>query len=156
MTLNDDARRALQTLANATAFGGEAVGYAGQPVAAVAALRRLLTEPQGAAALQLVVDQGTRAGQLLALSGLYYADHRAFEQLLVRYRSATDSVPVHLGGCFIGFDEQPVATLISAPGAMQLAGPHETLAQWTHRHPTRTELVYDIEGGGWPMALAGR
>jgi hypothetical protein len=150
------AREAVQTLANAPAFGGEAVGYAGQPVAAVAALRALLAEPQAAAALTLVLEHGTLPAQLLALSGMYYADQAMFRERLESYRAVDESVPVYLGGCFVGFEQQPVSALLQAPGAVQMRGPSESWQQWAKRNPGSKTLVFDIEGGGYPMSLAGR
>jgi len=154
--LSSELRDAVQTLANAPAFGGEAVGYAGQPVEAVAALRLLLADPNAAAALAVVLEHGTLPAQLLALSGMYYADQATFRERLASYRAVSASVPVYLGGGFMGFKQQPVSKLLSAPGAVQMRGPEESWQQWAERNPGRVELVFDIEGGGYPMSLAGR
>jgi hypothetical protein len=92
---------------------------------------------------------------MLALSGMYYADPASFEARLASYRAMDAEVPVYLGGCFVGFKQHRVRELLSAPGAMQLLGPHDSLQGWVNRNPGKKHLVFDIEGGGYPMVLAG-
>ncbi len=150
-----DAREAVQVLGNAEAFGGAAKGYSGLPVPAVYALRTILAEKSAAELLAVVLEHGTTPAQLMALSGLYYADHAAFEQALPRFASSMEEVRVLEDGC--GEDETKVRVrdLVRREGAMRMHGPDETLAQWVQRNPNTSSLTYDIVGGGYPMALRG-
>lgn len=155
LALDADAQAAVQTLANADAFGGEAVGYSGEPVPAVAALRQLLARADANRVLQLVVEHGTLAGQLLALCGLYRVDPVAFQTEVAAYRGMATPVRVNLGGCGEEIQIMPVSTLVEAPGAMQLAHPKESLADWSRRHPGNHSLVLDLLGGGYPLVIVG-
>jgi hypothetical protein len=150
-----DAREAVQVLGNAEAFGGAAKGYSGLPVPAVFALRTILAEESAAELLAVVLEHGTTPAQLMALSGLYYADHAAFERALPRFASSNEEVRVLEDGC--GEDETKVRVrdLVRRDGAMRMHGPDETLAQWVQRNPNTSSLTYDIAGGGYPMALRG-
>jgi hypothetical protein len=155
LELSQNGREAVQTLGRAEAFGGSAVGYSGVPVPEVAALRTLLSEKRAAEALLLVIERGSLPGQLMALSGLYYADHASFASSLTRYRAMTTPVRVLHDGCIRGEDLVPIAELIEADGAMRLLGPSDTLAAWAQRNPGVTRVVYDIAGGSYPLVLRG-
>jgi hypothetical protein len=153
--LDAEAREAAEVLANAQAFGGDAVGYAGQPTPEVAALRRLLERDDAAKAMELVIERGTLPAQLLALAGLYEADPKSFARHIETYRAMSHPVPVLHGGCANGHDDVPVSEIVSKPGAMQRSGPSETLAQWVAKNPHTRDLVLDLEGGGYPLVLIG-
>src|SRR5262245_28034987 len=74
LVLTPQGREAVKTLGKAEAFGGLHIGYAGTPSEAVGALRTLIAEANAPAALTVVLDHGSLAGQLMALSGLYFVD----------------------------------------------------------------------------------
>jgi len=156
LALTTEGRAAVQTLGNASEFGGWAIGYGGQPLPTVAALRTLLAEEQAAEALDVVIAHGTLAGQLMAVSGLYFADHTRFEKRLEPYRSMRDSVPVRVNGCLVHAEPTEVAELVEAKGAMAYLGPNDTLEAWFARNPGSKTVVFDIAGGSYPHELRGR
>jgi hypothetical protein len=159
-TLTHDGRRAIQIVGKAAAFGGAAVGYSGTPVREVAALRTLLAEPNASDALSVVIDQGSLPGQLLALSGLYSADHDRFLSRLDDYRGRTEQVRVRRDGCSVDYEATAVGELVEtrAPNAVKLTGPGDTLKAWLDRTPGPSSRVVtlDIVGGGYPLTLRGQ
>ncbi len=155
LALSQTVANAVQTLANAPAFGGEAVGYSGAPNAEVASLRSILADSNAAAALQLVIEHGTLPAQLMAVSGLYYIDPDGHGDRVQRYSAMTDTVPMVTGGCMSGTRPVAVAKLVRAPGAIRLKGPTESFQQWAGRY-ANGPITLDIAGGGYPSTLTGR
>ena len=157
-TYSAEERAAIQTLGNAEHFGGAAVSYAGLPIPEVAALRVLLDRPSAPDTLALVLDQGTLPGQLMALSGLYFADHAAFQRRAAAYASLDTPVSVRSDGCILHHQVVPARTILQAEGAMQYTGPNDNLEGWARRNhiASNTPIVEDILGGGYPFHLAGR
>lgn len=158
LDLTPPGRQAIQVLGHAQAFGGHAVGYSGEPLPEVVALRALLAEPHAAQALAVVMDHGTLPAQLMALSGLYYADHAEFARRLDRYKATTTPVPLAREGCSLDPREPlPASEIVQADGAVRFQGPHDTLTAWVRRNrvPDGTPFKRDIAGGGWPNELYG-
>jgi len=155
LELTTEGRAAVQILGNASEFGGWAVGYGGRPLPAVAALRTLIDDKHAAAALGVVIDHGSLAGQLMAVSGLYFVDRTEFEERLAPYRSMQTTVPVRVNGCLIHAEPTEVAELVEANGAMAYLGPNDTFAAWSARNPGAKTLVFDIVGGAYPHGLRG-
>lgn len=153
-----ETKEAILTLGNAEHFGGSAVGYGGLPLPEVFALRKLLAEPNAPEALTVVLDQGTIAGQLMALSGLYFADHQAFERRAPAYATLDTPVSVRSDGCIHHDEMVPARTLVRAAGAVQYSGPDDNLEAMVTRNriPPNTPIVEDILGGAYPFHLAGR
>ena len=153
--LTDAVADAVRTLANASAFGGEAVGYSGAPNAEVAALRTIVADSKAQVALQLVIEHGTLPAQLMAVSGLYYIDPDGHGDRVERYSAMTETVPMVTGGCMSGTRPVAVAKLVRAPGAIRLKGPTESFQQWAGRY-ANGPITLDIAGGGYPSTLTGR
>jgi len=142
-----------ETLGKAEAFGGLHVGYAGTPAPAVDALRTLIAEANAGAALTVVLDHGSIAGQLMALSGLYFVDPARFADRVEAYRTVTTPVRVLQDGCIQGGDPFPASTLVEDTRAIRLDSPRDTLTAWRQRNPGATALYVDIVGGGYPALL---
>lgn len=153
---SDEARDAVQVLGNAEAFGGAAKGYGGLPVPPVFALRTILAEERAADLLEVVLEHGTTPAQLMALSGLYFADHAAFERAVPRFASSDEEVRVLEDGCLERVTKARVRDLVRREGAMQMNGPNDTFAEWLKRNPGASPVAYDIVGGGYPMNLRGQ
>jgi hypothetical protein len=160
LILTERGRNAIQVLGHAEAFGGHAVGYSGSPLPEVVALRALLAEAHSSEALVVVLDHGTLPAQLMALSGLYFADPVLFRKRIDAYEKITAMVPRAQEGC----DGEPPPSvpanlIVRTPGAIQYQGPHDTLAGWIARNHIplpSTSPPDDIAGGGWPHTLYGR
>jgi len=160
LVLTERGRQAIQVLGHATAFGGHAVGYGGDPLPEVVALRVLIGEAHSSEALSIVLDHGTLPGQLMALTGLYFADPAKFRARIDSFEKITTMVPRAQEGCDGEPPEsQPANVIVRTPGAMQYQGPHDTFAGYVERNRVRdgsTLPPSDIAGGGWPHTLYGR
>lgn len=155
LVLSAEGRAALQTLSSAPHFGGWAVGAAGTPTPVVASFRTLLAEPNAREAFGFAVSNGSLAGQLTALSGLFFTDPTRFRAELPRFRARRETVPLLTAGCDPSGDVVAVATVVEAPNSVQLSGPDDDLFAWSQRNPNRP-IVYDIAGGSYPVVLRGR
>jgi hypothetical protein len=160
LILTERGRNAIQVLGHAPAFGGHAVGYGGDPLPEVVALRALLAEAHSTEALVVVLDHGTLPAQLMALSGLYFADPILFRKRIDAYEKITTMVPRAQEGCDGNPPpSQPANVIVRTPGAIQYQGPHDTLAGYIERNRIplpSTSPPDDIAGGGWPHTLYGR
>ncbi len=151
--LSTDGESAAKTLAALDTFGGWAVGMAAKPTAGVLAFRTLSREKTAGAALKLLADRATLAGQLMALAGLFDADRAAFDAALPRYRGRTEHVDVMESGCS-GPTSEVVATIVEKPDAVRLQ-PKETVADWSAKNPTKP-IAFDIAGGGYTAVMRPR
>lgn len=155
LALSPAGREALQTVVRAPHFGGWAVGAAGSPTQPVTAFRTLLGEARARDAFLFALRHGTLAGQLTALSGLFYVDPARFRSELSRYRSLPGTVRLMTSGCDPGGDLVAASVVVQAPNSVQLTGPDDDLSAWSTRNPGRA-IVFDIAGGGYPSVLRGR
>ena len=147
---------AIRLLASTREFGGSAVGVAGLPTPQVVALRELIAAPHAKEALEVVLEHGTVEAQLMALSGLFYADPVGQRERVERFAASEATAAVRHGGCMVGTRDVLVATLVRASGAVRLNGPEDTIYEWGKRQPKGTSIVLDIAGGGYPSMLRGR
>jgi hypothetical protein len=100
---------AFELLLKTDIFASTAIGSDGVRSNQVRAFRRLLAEPDAAAAFGDLVRRGRMAGQLYGLSGLYLTDPAAFERALPAYRNSTETVWTFFGCSMARY---PVAELI--------------------------------------------
>jgi hypothetical protein len=100
---------AFELLLKTDIFASTAIGSDGVLSNQVRAFRRLLAEPDAAAAFGDLVRRGRMAGQLYGLSGLYLTDSAAFERAVTPYRHSTESVMTFFGCVMF---RAPVAELI--------------------------------------------
>jgi hypothetical protein len=154
LKLSRDGAAAVRTLVDTKVFGGWAVGIAGQPTAAVDALRTIMKEQNAVAALGFLRTHATMAGQLMALVGLYDLDPVAFQAALPTYVKSKASVRVWETGCMMGPD-RAVADLVRAKDAVQTGGPGKPLPRWQPKHPGAS-IVFDLAGGGYSAVMRPR
>jgi hypothetical protein len=141
-------------LARAGGFGGWRVGAAAAPIPELTAFRELLTDPQAAETAHYLLDHGAPGGIAYGLSLLWLVDHPSFLVECPRFRDHTGAVILRWGGCMPGGEEVPLSQLVSSPTAIKLRGPGDTIEAWMARHPGQDGGA-DIEGGGYPLQLAG-
>jgi hypothetical protein len=141
---------AIAILETTDTFAGTGVGIAGQRSSQACAFATLIRQPDAAALFQDLLAKGKTAGQLYALSGLYFADPPAFRAAVEPYRGRTDLVNTFFG-CIQG--GQAVGTLVerSGPRVVRLASTSENMQAWLARNPeARGGFLVDILGGGYP------
>jgi hypothetical protein len=152
LALSPEGAMATQRLSAASHFGGWAVGAAGSPTPPVEDLRVVVREKNAAKALQLVLQHGTPAGQLMALAGLFDVDPALFAKELPAFRSKAGEVRLMTSGCMPGGDPTPIAAVVEAANAVRLSGPTDDLAAWSTRNPGKP-IELDISGGGYTAAM---
>jgi hypothetical protein len=141
---------AIATLEATDTFAGTSVGFGGGPSKEACAFATLIRQPDAALLFKDLLARGQTAGQLYALSGLYFADPAAFREAIEPYRGRTDPVKT-LSGCIGG--AKPVGEIVEHPGphAVRLASSSENVQAWLDRNPdARRSFFMDISGGGYP------
>ena len=145
---------AYAILLEARRFTDSAIYVGGDPPREVIALRLLLREEDGAAALRKLAGEATIGGQLFATCGLYYADPSAFERHVARL-AASDATILYQSGC-TGIPDHSVRELVDSrrPDAARLDSRDQTLKEWCTKNG-KLEGGYwlDIRGGGIPSSL---
>lgn len=128
------------------------------------AFRRILARPHADAVFRDLLEHGSLAGQLYALSGLWFTDPEELKQRIKRYREMDDSVPDGdyggIPGCGTADTPPSVSSWVwkDTARAIRLDGHEDTITAWrarTGRHAVGVEY-WDIGGGAWPDLLAGR
>lgn len=93
-----EAERALQTLERATAFEGDAIGYAGIPSEGAEAFAVLWNHPHAADHFATLSVTATTAGRLYGLLGLAHCDSTRYAEALRQLR-AVSSECEFMRGC---------------------------------------------------------
>jgi hypothetical protein len=151
--LSEQGRSDFETLRTLQTFTDAAIGDGGDTPGWVHAFRRLLAEPDAAAAFRELLRAATLPGQLYALCGLWYADPGAFRLAVPRYARMTVEVPIQFG-CTGG--TMPVKDLVESHHALavRLQSRDQTIREWIEKHDRESKGVrYDILGGAYPYVL---
>jgi len=137
-------RKAYRLLEETERFASVHVGIAGAPSCQVMAFQALLRSRDAAGAFSALVDNGTLEGQLYGLAGLYLTDRPAFDRLLPRYATMTDSVRTEFG-CVWG--AYPVSVIVVGTEPIEPSD----LAQWHEDNPLAEYPPVDLASGGWSL-----
>jgi hypothetical protein len=149
--LSSEDKKAYQVVATTGEFCSTKVGFAGQTPQVVVAFRILLKSPDAAAAFKGLLADGTTAGKLYALCGLYYADPDYFDRAVAPFRGSRREVAT-LMGCIMS--RAKVGSIVESPSpkAVRLKNRKQTVTEWARE--TKTDgMIYDIVGGGWPSTF---
>jgi hypothetical protein len=107
--------------------------------------------PNAVLAFRALLADGTAAGKLYALCGLYYADPDYFERAVVPFRKSRQEVATFVA---CSMSRVTVGSVVESknPKAVRLKSRKQTIKEWAEE--TKTDgMVYDIVGGGWPSHL---
>jgi len=146
-----DTAKAYNVLLHTDTFYGPAVGAAGIVPETVFAFLSLLQTSEAKERFSSLLEEGTLAGQLYALCGLYIIDHEFFKEAVEQYRHLDSEVRT-MFGCIASHCK--VAELIesASPGAVRLGYPNQSLEEWRKDHQGLVEeygFELDILGGGY-------
>jgi hypothetical protein len=152
--LSDAGTLALKVLLRAHRFTSDAVGDGGGCPLEVECLRVLFQQRAAKEAFRHLFENGTTAGRLFGLCGLWYADPAAFEKDCAAFleEHGEETVATQMG-CIL--EEVPVGPLVRNPepkGAVRLKDRTQTVKQWCAEAKV-DGADYDIAGGGWPCVL---
>ena len=95
-----DREEAYRILVKAPRFSLDHVGFAGTTPGTVRAFRFLLDDPSSPQVFSRLL-QGSTAGRLYALVGIYLTDPPRFPQAVQSLEGATDMVETMFGGCVV-------------------------------------------------------
>jgi hypothetical protein len=152
--LNNEGKKAYDTLVVAKRFEGVAIGIDGHDSELVKAYRELLKQPLADEAFKSLLKKATLPGQLYALCGVYYTDHSFFLTVIEEYKNRGDYVEV-MFGCLGG--RMPVSEIVEskAPNVFRPSSPKQLISKWLRKILAVTEEGYllDIVGGGYPSTF---
>ena|GEM_PF-2932380 len=151
--LSKDGQAALQVLLSVRSFQDVEV-RGGEMSAGVKAFRVLVRDPAGDGAFKKLLEDGTKAGQLYGLCGVYFTDPASFRGAAERLHDGpSETVPYEVGDTTA---DELVSTLILSkePDAVRLKGPKDSVREWLRRTGKKSYRA-DIFGGAIPMAFHG-
>lgn len=148
--------KAFDLIRGATRFEGTRVGIAGRPSPYGIAYCTLLRERDAARAFRISCRDGSTAGKLYGLCGLYYTDTKGFSARVAAMRSSAEEVQSQ-SGCIVFKDtvaslvEGPTSTTVRLRYREQAIG--ELEKEWEKDHGPADSMDLDIAGGGYPAML---
>lgn len=143
-------------LVSSRGFGGWWFGVAAAPLPELLAFRRLLADASSAAESgRHLLEHGGTAGVAYGLCLLWLVDQPTFRAELPKFRDRSDPICLRWGGCMPGGEQVLLSKIIASPEAFKLTGPEDSVDAWMARNPGK-QYCADIEGGGYPLQLAGR
>ncbi len=140
---------AYNDLLNAPRFEDPFVGYAGSYSGLVKSLNELFNEKKADEAFKALLNEATIAGQLYALSGLYYTDHEFFKNAVETYRKDSTLVD-RMSGCEISSEKVSEIVESNSPVVAKLL-PNETIEDFWRKNKGSYEI--DILNGGFPATF---
>lgn len=132
------ADEAESILLAARSFDDVAVGYAGETPATVLAYRKLFRARDGVDRFRKVVEQGTPAGKLYGLCGLFFLDPGAFNQQLAQLERSRAPV-VRRDGCIAS--KTTVHDVLTRDERAPLMPRTIAFAQWPEARPEWLDLA---------------
>jgi hypothetical protein len=142
-------REAFEYLRTALSFDSPHVGIAGVHPHGYLALRIVNRSADADALFKRLIEEGSPAGQLYGLLGVYRTDRAYFRSVAPKFAPRTDEVSTTVG-CIMS--RQPVAEIVSVQHALVVL-PNETLAEAVKRQPNGKET--DISHGGYTAWYLG-
>lgn len=146
-------RKAYLLLAEAPDFSGLSVGFEGRTPQVAYAFRTLLAAPLADAAFRELLLEGTTAGKVYALCGLWHTDPLYFEKAVQIHRTSPEPLPM-LSGCLawtttVGEFVEKKAEAV----AIRRRDRHPPFEAW-RQEAGEKKLRLDVLHGGWPSLLA--
>lgn len=148
-TLTPSGQEAFKALHEARVFENTHVGIAGLLSQYVVAFGVLLKEKDADAAFKAILKNGTNAGQLYALGGLYFTDHEYFNTAVTRYRN-NENVVMEISGCIV-FDKTMSEIVESNSKNVAIIKPTEKIEDFWKSNTGNYKL--DISHGGYPATF---
>ena len=147
--LSPEGQNAYQNLLDTEVFAQGLVGIAATLSPSVESFNTLLKEKEADAAFKSLIANAKPAGQLYALSGLYFTDQEAFQKEVKNFRQKDEMVRA-MSGCEM-FDEKISKIVESNDKNVAIIKPGETIEDFWKRNKVSYEL--DIAHGGFPATF---
>ncbi len=147
--LSPAGQEAYKSIKEAAAFEGTHVGIAGTLSQNIEAFGALLKEIQADAAFKAILNNGSNAGQLYALSGLYFTDHKYFLAAVEKYKN-NENLVMEISGC-LATDKKMSEIVESNSKNVAIIKPTEMIeAFWKSN---ANSYILDISHGGYPATF---
>jgi hypothetical protein len=147
-----DVATAYEELRTTLTVESSHLGYAGTPSHNARAFRALLADPKAGALFRKLLREGTAAGRVYALSGLFFTEPNAFPSELDKLIEQGGMVRT-MSGCLVR-DEDVTEVLKGAPWFERriVVRAGQSLDDWFKAHESGQG---DVAGGYYPLMLAG-
>lgn len=153
--LSTSGKKAFDFLMTAKTFEDAHVGYGGELSKSVEAYRQILKEPKRAATFKLLLEKGSKVGQLYALAGLFDEDHALFLTEIKRFKTDSSIVST-LSGCIGGGQRVQTIVFLDRPNTLRLKDQYESYESWARRAKNLDGYNIDISGGGYSRMFRGQ
>jgi hypothetical protein len=127
-------------------FEDARIGYAGMLSVNAQNLEILINEDNGSDAFKALLKNGSMAGKLYALCGLYFTDYAAFSMEVKKFRKSKEKVNMVSGR--ESFEESVARIVESDAPNVAIIGPGESLEQYLAGNAGRGYNI-DIVNGGY-------
>jgi hypothetical protein len=148
-SLSKEGQTAYKKLHAAMQFEDAQIGFAGSLSEYVVEFGALLEEKNADAAFKSILRNGTPAGQLYGLSGIYFTDYEFFKVAVNKFNK-NEKIVMRISGCIL-FDEKMSAIVESNAGNVAIIKPTQTLEDFWKSNKRGFQL--DIAHGGYPATF---
>lgn len=147
--LSERGQIAYKKLVAATQFEDTHIGYAGSLSQYVVEFGLLLKEKKSDAAFKSLLKNGTTAGKLYGLSGIYFTDYEIF-QIEAAKMSKSKKTVMKMSGCIV-YDEKVSEIVKSSRKNVAIINPGTTIEDFWKSN--RKSYHIDILNGGYPATF---
>lgn len=148
--LSAEGKEAYQILLKAKTFEEGLIGYAAQLSKKVESFNILFAEKEADATFKSLLQDAELAGQLYALSGIYYTDNNYFQEVVKNYQDNENEVN-RMSGCEIFSDKVKNVVKSNSP-KVAIISPNETMKDWWEKNKGVSYEI-DIIHGGFPASF---
>lgn len=148
--LSPQGKKAHQTLLKAEIFEEGLIGFAAQLSRNVENFNILFAEKEADAAFKSLQQNADLAGQLYALSGIFYTDNKHFQEVIKDYEK-NDSEISTMSGCIISTEKVSKIIKSNSPN-VAIISPDETMKDWWEKNKGVSYEI-DIMNGGFPATF---
>jgi hypothetical protein len=142
----------FKILLNAKTFSGGGTGEAGTPTEETIAFKHIFFSKNAHEEFKKILEKGSIAGKLYALSGLYFYDYREYKKTVEKYLNVDDVVTI-FSGCMIA--QLKIKELMKTKGenVVRLSNNQQTIYEWEKNNNVTDGCSVDFYGGGYPQLL---
>lgn len=148
--LSAQGKEAYQRLLEAKTFEEGLIGFAAQLSQNVKSFNDLLEEKDADAAFKSLLKNAEIAGQLYALSGVFYTDNEYFQEVVKEYQDSETEVS-RMSGCEISNDKVKNIVKSNSPKVV-IISPNQTMKDWWEKNKGGSYEL-DILNGGYPATF---
>jgi hypothetical protein len=143
--LSVSGQEAFKNLNKAMQFEDTHVGIAGSLSEHVVEFGFLIKEKNAASAFKAILKNGTEAGKLYALSGIYFTDYKFFKKAVDKYKK-NNNIVMKISGCIVS-DEKISNIVESKAKNVAIIKPTQTLEDFLKSNSQSYSI--DIANGGY-------